>query len=107
MAFMGRLGRSESLNPAKIPGDKQSLLGRVDFCLGRGTGIRLGCMVYHPAQSQGHIKAVTIARAVQKATHNQRFCLGVITSTVCLQQHLSHSIPPVCTSRIASAVSSL
>ena len=33
---------------------------------------------YHPAQSQGHIKAATMARAVQKATHNQRFCLGVI-----------------------------
>ena len=33
---------------------------------------------YHPAQSQGHIKAVAVARAVQNATHHQRFCLGVI-----------------------------
>jgi hypothetical protein len=33
---------------------------------------------YHPAQSHGHIKAVAVARAVQNATHHQRFCLGVI-----------------------------
>ena len=66
-----------------------------------------GVYGYHPAQSQGHIKAATMARAVQKATHKQRFCLGVITPTVCLQQRLAQSIPPVCTSRIASAVSSL
>src|SRR5258705_12352030 len=33
---------------------------------------------YHQAQSQGHIKAVAVARAVQNATHHQRFCSGVI-----------------------------
>jgi hypothetical protein len=41
-------------------------------------GIRLGAPGYHPAQSQGHIKAVTMARAVQNAIHNQRFRLGVM-----------------------------
>ena len=41
----------------------------------------LGTYGYHPTQSQGHIKAATLARAVQKATHNQRFCLGVISPT--------------------------
>jgi hypothetical protein len=41
-------------------------------------GIRLRCADYHPAQSQGHIKAVTVARMVQNAIHNQRFCLGVM-----------------------------
>lgn len=41
-------------------------------------GIRLGAPGYHPAQSQGHIKAVTMARAVQNAIHNQRFSLGVM-----------------------------
>ncbi len=33
---------------------------------------------YHPAQSQGHMNAVTMARAVQNAIHNQRFRLGVM-----------------------------
>jgi hypothetical protein len=37
-----------------------------------------GCTGYHPAQSQGHIKAVRMARAVQKTIHSQRFCLGVM-----------------------------
>jgi hypothetical protein len=41
----------------------------------------LGCMVYHPVQSQGHIKAVTMARAIQNAIHNQRFCLSVISES--------------------------
>ena len=40
-----------------------------------------GVYGYHPARSQGHIKAATMARAVQKATHNQRFCLSVIPPT--------------------------
>jgi hypothetical protein len=35
-----------------------------------------GCSWLPPAQSQGHIKAVTMARAVQNAIHNQRFRLG-------------------------------
>jgi hypothetical protein len=66
---MGCLERSESYNHS---------LRKVAFCRGRRTGIRFGCMIYHPAQSQGHIKAVTMARAVQKTIHNQRFCLEVI-----------------------------
>jgi hypothetical protein len=37
-----------------------------------------GVYGYHPAQSQGHIKAATMARAVQNAIRNQRFCLGVM-----------------------------
>ena len=41
-------------------------------------GIRLGAPGYHPAQSQGHIKTVAMARAIQNAIHNQRFRLGVI-----------------------------
>src|SRR2546428_12132120 len=50
--------------------------GRRGTCI--SAGIRSGRLAYHPAQSQGHIKAVTMARAVQNATHNQRFRLGVI-----------------------------
>jgi len=57
---------------------------------------------YHPAQSQGHIKRVAMAREVQNAIHNQRFRLGVIGAAGSPQ-----SIPPVCASRIASAVSNL
>ena len=41
-------------------------------------GIRRGAPGYHPAQSQGHIKAVAVARAVQNAIHNQSFRLGVM-----------------------------
>jgi len=35
--FMGGLERSESLNPAKKPGEKQSRVSRVAFRHGRGT----------------------------------------------------------------------
>ncbi len=73
-------------------------------------GIRLGAPGYHPAQSQGHIKTVAMARAVPKRNPQPAFPLGchrTPSTHACLQQGIPQSIPPVCTSRIASAVSSL
>ena len=79
---IGRRTLAEAMQSTMPPARIRSEAAHQDRALLRSmianAGIRLGAPGYHPAQCQGHIKAVAMARAVQNAIHNQRFRLGVI-----------------------------